>query len=161
MKIAIGLVCDLVSLFLSLRHRDQHPRIGLGSFCAAHARSIPVDCGGFQVSGVEAVSFICSCGRFLFWCRLFDAAKLALIGMTVVDALLDFRRRWQGPAAPMESPEDDADDGQVVLHLERRRNRPRAALALEGRDARRAARSANAAQSDAIARHSARTDSAP
>ena len=86
---------------------------------------LPLAIGGFSL--IHARARLRGQGRlwltaiYLAWV-VFDAAKLALIGMTVVDALLDFRRRWQGPAAPMESPEDDADDASPMKrnHLEDR-----------------------------------------
>lgn len=42
---------------------------------------------------------------------VFDAAKLALVGLVVADAALDFRRRW-GSSDPrdQESPRDERDD---------------------------------------------------
>jgi hypothetical protein len=65
----------------------------IAGFSLLHARARHRSQGSFWMGAIYAA-----------W-MVFDAAKLALIGLVVADAALDFRRRW-GEGSPVE-PEDD------------------------------------------------------
>lgn len=86
----------------------------ISGFALLHARAFERGQGSFWLGGI-----------YVAW-LVFDAAKLALVGLTIGDALIDFRSRWQGPgpgAGPGDSdrandvprggeePRNAADDG--------------------------------------------------
>lgn len=80
----------------------------VAGFALLHARAAQKGQGSFWLGSL-----------YLLW-LVFDAAKLALIGLVIADALLDFRRRWAPGAQPPggagprdEGPSPDAtpDDG--------------------------------------------------
>ncbi|MEM1404188.1 MAG: hypothetical protein AAGG55_12710 [Pseudomonadota bacterium] len=83
---------------------------------------LPLAIGGFSL--IHARARLRGQGRlwftaiYLAW-AVFDAAKLALIGLTVVDAVLDFRRRWQGPAASVAPADDGADSASADERTDR------------------------------------------
>ena len=64
----------------------------IAGFALMHAWTRQRGQGGFWLGAV-----------YVGWV-VFDAAKLALIGLALADALLDFRRRWRGPDGGADGP---------------------------------------------------------
>ena len=82
----------------------------IAGFALLHARARYRGQGSFWLSGI-----------YVAW-LVFDAAKLALVGLVLMDALLDLRSRWaragQTPTAP---PGEASDAGQRSVQSTQRR----------------------------------------
>jgi hypothetical protein len=73
--------------------------VTIAGFALLHARARHRGQGSFWVGAI-----------YVAW-MVFDAAKLALVGLVVADAALDFRRRWgKARAEPGSGADDDRQD---------------------------------------------------
>ena len=82
----------------------------IAGFALLHARARYRGQGSFWLSGI-----------YVAW-LVFDAAKLALVGLVLVDALLDLRGRWaRAGQTPTASPGEASDAGQRSVQSTQRR----------------------------------------
>lgn len=71
----------------------------IAGFALLHSRARFRGQGSFWMSGI-----------YVAW-LVFDAAKLALVGLVLADTMMNFRDRWQRGADENTLPEHDADSG--------------------------------------------------
>lgn len=82
----------------------------IAGFALLHARARYRGQGSFWLSGI-----------YVAW-LVFDAAKLALVGLVLADALLDLRSRWaRAGQTPTASPGQASDAGQRSVQSTQRR----------------------------------------
>lgn len=82
----------------------------IAGFALLHARARYRGQGSFWLSGI-----------YVAW-LVFDAAKLALVGLVLVDALLDLRSRWaRAGQTPTAAPGEASDAGQRSVQSTQRR----------------------------------------
>lgn len=110
-------LCALVALLLALQGVTYRSwgavfllPLTIAGFALLHARASQRGKSGFWMGGIYAAWVV------------FDAAKLALVGLVIVDAVLDFRARWRASdIATKGTPDSDRQPSSSDDEEERER----------------------------------------